>query len=85
MGLGTAPPPQGWSTAACVPTTSCARAQVGPFSKCIPDFEYIKKRNAEFGGDIITYFYAANPDLSHSLPPDLGSCVLSGLLKMYMQ
>ena len=66
-------------------TAPLSHAQSGAFTKCIPDFELLKQRNAEFGGDLITYFHATEPDLAHSLPPDLGSAVLSGLLKMYMQ
>lgn len=33
----------------------------GAFTKCIPEFEYIKKRNEEYDGDVITFFYADDP------------------------
>ena len=34
---------------------------VGPFTKCIPEFEFIRQRNEEYNGDVITFFYATDP------------------------
>eukprot|EP00966_Prymnesium_polylepis_P012201 280239-Prymnesium_polylepis.1 len=36
----------------------------GPFTECIPEFDFIKQRNEEYNGDVITFFYASDP-VSH--------------------
>jgi len=58
--------------------TGSLPAEFSNFEKRLEDFEYIKEKQHEFAGELITPYLAADK-------LDIGSCVLSSMLRMQIR